>query len=129
MFDNAKLTNTVAGMNNSVTLRLGGEEPLVIVAAVAFINDTRVIRLNNAKIFISAAPGDDMGLVPFRQLHRHAERDQPEFTSLHLNLLRAPQIDPVRLSANISKPVYLVREIFDSYRLGIFHLILRQHSV
>ena len=51
MFEDTELADTVIHFDGSITQGIGRHEPLVIVAAVAFIHDTAVVCLDDAVVF------------------------------------------------------------------------------
>ena len=54
----------------------------VVRSAVALVDDTAVVRLDNTEVLEGAASRHNMRLVALRQLHGNAEVDQLEFSGL-----------------------------------------------
>ena len=63
MFEDAELTDTVIQFDDRVTQGVGGHEPLVVVAAVAFVHDTAVVGLDDTKVFEGGTAGHDVCFV------------------------------------------------------------------
>ena len=63
MLHNPELTDPVIDVNPCIPHGEDRHKPLVVVTAVGLVNDTHMIRLNHAEIFIGAAAGYHMGLV------------------------------------------------------------------
>ena len=90
-----ELADPVAFPDHDVARREHGRLPLVMVAAVAAVDDPHAVRLDEAEVPEGRASRRDMGFIAFRQLHRDAERDQAELARLHLYVLSGAQIHPV----------------------------------
>ena len=114
MLHNPELADAVIYMDHRIPQGIRRKKPLILIPAVALVNDPHMVCLYDPEIFKRTAPGDHMGLIPGRKLHGHAQGNQGKFTLFKRNLLRRPQIDPVRFAANIGKLFYVLREIFDS---------------
>ena len=67
-----ELTDAVIDVNLGVTHGENRHVPLVIVAAVGFVDDTHVIGLDDAKILECGTSGHHMGLITRRKLHGDA---------------------------------------------------------
>ena len=68
MLYNPKLTDSVIYMNLRVAQSVGSNTPLVVVAAVAVVDDPHVVGLDDPKVLVGGAPWYHVGLIPFRQL-------------------------------------------------------------
>ncbi len=69
-------------MNHGVAQGIRRHVEPVVRSAVALVDDTAVVRLDNTEVLEGAASRHDMRLIAFRQLHRNAEVDQLEFSGL-----------------------------------------------
>ena len=82
MLLDAELADTVIHMNHGVAQGVRRHVEPVVWSAVALVDDSAVVRLDNAEVLEGAASRHDMRLIAFRQLHRNAEMDQLKFSSL-----------------------------------------------
>ena len=102
MFHDAELADTVILADLRIAKRIGREKPLIIISAVALVDDTHMIRLDNAEVFVGAASRNHMSFVALRKFHGNSKRHQFKLPCLHLNIFCRPEIDPVGLAVNIS---------------------------
>ena len=79
MFLDAELADAVIHMNHGVAQGVRRHVEPVVRSAVALVDDTAVVCLDNAEILEGAASRHDMRLVALRQLHGNAEVDQFKF--------------------------------------------------
>ena len=80
MLHDAELTDAVIDMDHCITQRICRKMPLIVVPAVALIDHTHMIGLDDAEIFKGTAARNYMRLIALRQLHRHAKRNQGKIT-------------------------------------------------
>ena len=72
MLYDAELTDPVSFLNHGIPHGIRREKLLIVITAIALVDDTHVIGLNDTKVFEGAASGNDMGLIPRRKLHGNA---------------------------------------------------------
>ena len=113
MLHDAELADAVIDMDHCITQRICRKMPLIVVPAVALIDHTHMIGLDDAEIFKGTAARNYMRLIALRQLHRHAKRNQGKITLFQHHLTRRTQVDPVRFAVNVGEAVNGVCEIFD----------------
>lgn len=101
MLHDAELADALTGVNDRVPHGDGREVPLVVVAAVALIEHPHVVGLNDAEVLVCRAAGNHMCLVAHGELHGDAQRNQLELSGLQLHILSGPQVNPVRLAADV----------------------------
>ena len=82
VFLDAELADTVIDMNHGVAQGIRRHVEPVVRSAVALVDDTAVVRLDNTEVLEGAASRHNMRLIAFRQLHGNAEVDQLEFSGL-----------------------------------------------
>ena len=115
VFHYAELAHAVIDMYLSVPYCQHGHEPLIVIAAVALIDNPAMVGLDYAEVLKAGTPGDHMGLVALRQPHAHPQGDKLEFAFLKAYIFCAAQVYPVRLTLYIAEFLYLVAEIFYLY--------------
>ena len=115
MLHDAELADAVIDMDHCISQRICRKMPLIVVSAVALIDHTHMIGLDDAEIFKGTAARNYMRLIALRQLHRHAKRNQVKITLFQHHLTRRTQVDPVRFAVNVGEAVNGVCEIFDLY--------------
>ena len=96
MLHDAELADAVIDMDHCITQRICRKMPLIIVPAVALIDHTHMIGLDDAEIFKGTAARNYMRLIALRQLHRHAKRNQaksPFFSTTSRAARRSIQSD------------------------------------
>ena len=103
MFHNAELADTVIHFNNSIAQGVCRHEPLVIVAAVAFIHDTAVVGLDDAIILECGTAGHDVCFIAFGQLHGNTQRDEFEFAGFQFYSFCGSQVDPVGFAVDVAQ--------------------------
>ena len=74
----AELADAVAARDRRVAHGQRWKAPHVVIAAVAFVDDTHAVRLQNSPLAEGRAARHNVRLVPLRQLHRHAQRNNAE---------------------------------------------------
>ena len=82
VFLDAELADAVIHMNHGVAQGVRRHVEPVVRSAVALVDDTAVVRLDNTEVLEGAASRHNMRLIAFRQLHGNAEVDQLEFSGL-----------------------------------------------
>lgn len=111
MLHDAELADALTSMDNRVPHSDGREVPLVIVAAVAFVEHPHVIGLNDTEVLVCRAAGNHVSLVSSRELHGNAQRNQLKLTLLQFHILSGSQVNPVRLTADVLQLAYLIAQI------------------
>ena len=101
MLHDAELADAVSPADLCVAERIGREEPLVVVSAVAFIDDAHMVGLDDTEVFVGAASRNHVGLIALWQLHGNAKRHQLKLTGLQLYIVCCPKVDPVGFAVNI----------------------------
>ena len=114
-----ELADTVIDMDHRVPQGIGGKIPLIMVPAVALVDDSHGVGLDHTEIFEGGTPGHHVSLISGGKLHGHTQGDGAVLSCLQLHILCRAQIDPVRLSPHITQPVNLVRKVSDFYSLHI----------
>ena len=94
LFD-TELADPVVDVNAGIPHGDHRNHPLISVSAVGVVDDTVMICLNNAEVLVGTAARDDMGFIPFRELHGNPEPDQTEIPFFEVHILCRAQIDPV----------------------------------
>ena len=93
----AELADAVAARDCRVAHGQCWKAPHVVIAAVAFVDDTHAVRLQNPPLAEGRAARHNVRLVPLRQLHRHAQRNNAELPRVHRHGFRRAQVNPVSL--------------------------------
>ena len=75
VFHDAELTDSIIKMDFCVSHCQSRHKPLVVVSGIAFINNSHVVRLNNAEILEGRAAWNHVSFIAFRQLHGNTEGD------------------------------------------------------
>ena len=91
----AELADSVIHLNHRIPEGKCRHEPLIIVAAVAFIHDAAVVRLDDAEVLEGRAARHNMRLKPLRKLHGNPQRNQLKFALFQLYTLCRTQVNPV----------------------------------
>ena len=113
MCHDPELADTVIEVDLRIACGICGEVPLIVVPAVALVNNADVVGLDESEILEGGAAGSDERLIALRELHGDAEGDQTELARLHPDIFSGTEIDPVGFSADIAQPFKLVVEVFD----------------
>ena len=103
LYEDAELTDTVIYFNDSIPQRVRGEEPLVVVAAVAFVYDAAVVCLDDAVVFECGTAGYDVCFRALGQLHGDAQRDELEFAGFQFDTFCCSHVDPVRFAVDVAQ--------------------------
>ena len=103
MLEDTELADTVIHFDDSIPQGVGRHEPLVVVAAVAFIHDAAVVGLDDAVILECRTAGYDMGFITLGQLHGDSQRDQLEFAGFQFNSFCGTQVDPVGFPVDVAQ--------------------------
>ena len=85
-----ELADTVINMNLRIPYGKCRHKPLIVIAAVGFINDAHVIGLNDAEILKRGASGNHVCLIAFGKLHGNAQRNQSKFSFLQGDFTCSP---------------------------------------
>ena len=93
--EDPELADAVALFELRVARSVDRELPLVVRAAIAVVDDADGVCLKQAPTLEGRRSGRGSGLVPFRQLHRNAQRHEREVSGLQCHILRAVKVDPV----------------------------------
>ena len=121
----AELADSVIHLNHRIPERKCRHEPLVIVAAVAFIHNAAVVRLDDAEVLEGRAARHNMRLKPLRQLHGNPQRNQLKFALFQLYTLCRTQVNPVGFPVNVAQSFNFIAQIFN---LDFFHISFLSHS-
>ena len=124
MLLNAKLANAIAGLNGSIPQGDGGEEPLIIVAAVAFVHHTHMVGLDDTEVLEGGATGNNMGFIALGKLHSNSQRDQLEVASFQRNILSGPKINPVGLTVDIFQGLDFIAKVVNLNCQSFLHFRL-----
>ena len=121
----AKAKGCFVKVDHRIPERKCRHEPLVIVAAVAFIHDATVVRLDDAEVLEGRAARHNMRLKPLRKLHGNPQRNQLKFALFQLYTLCRTQVNPVGFPVNVAQPFNFIAQIFN---LDFFHISFLSHS-
>lgn len=113
-FHDAELGDAGALLNGHVFGGVDRHFPPVALAAVAGIYDANGIGLEDLEVLEGGTAGSQVRLVALGQLHGNAQMDQLEFTLLQGHSFCSTKINPIGLSAHISKAWNGVVKILDS---------------
>ena len=89
MCHNTKLANSVIYVNTCIAYRHHRYFPFVMITAVAFINHTHMICLDETEILKCTASWNNMCLVALWKLHCNTKRNKTSLSSLHIYFLCA----------------------------------------
>ena len=71
IFHYPELADAVIYMDYGIPHGYHRNHPHIIIPTVGAVNDATMVCLDDTKVFIGAAPGDNMCFVSGRQLHGH----------------------------------------------------------
>jgi len=112
-FHNAELRYAAPLFYPDIAGRVHGHLPPVVRTAIARIDHAHRICLQNAEVLERRTTRSDMRLITFRQLHRNPQVNQAELARLECHGLCRGKVNPVGLSADISKALDGIVEVLN----------------
>ena len=110
----AELADAVVLIYDRIAQGVCRVAPLVVIAAVGFVDDGHAVGLDDAEVLVGAAAGREVRFVAFGQYHAHAEGYESEFAGLHFHGLGGAQVDPVAL-VYLGDLLDIIAEVFYLY--------------